>query len=281
MRAGQGIRLILGAALFTACAVLSTQTPNVGAQGPAIQVPIRWCALEGTDAAADPSVLESRLQSASQVFQSNNADIEFVNALTSAGVSDVDIPTIPDPSSAAGMPGDIVFPEPDNYKERNDAEAACEAEWKQIGADNGVTLHGPIAINIQQFVRTDNSIVDIDGISKAPIITRSDGTNTRCTDATDISSVSNGTITIVDSSTIGDSNLDAIKTAHELGHMLNLGHGNGIDDDGDVLYDQFCDLCDESISPSANLMNSVPSNSTTVLTPEQIRDARAVAEKIV
>jgi hypothetical protein len=29
--------------------------------------------------------------------------------------------------------------------------------------------------------------------------------------------------------------------AHELGHTLSLGHGNGIDDDGDIKYDEICD----------------------------------------
>jgi hypothetical protein len=84
--------------------------------------------------------------------------------------------------------------------------------------------------------------------------------------------------------------------AHELGHILMLGHGNGLDDDGNGLqpgnsgprrFDEHCDplsASEDAITPftncevSSSLMHATVGRGCRNLTPLQIEQARELAQ---
>ena len=68
---------------------------------------------------------------------------------------------------------------------------------------------------------------------------------------------------------------DASLVAHELGHTLYLGHGNGLDDDGDGKYDEICDPGENEFAPPKTFMSLLPDS--TNLTTLQRGTSRAIA----
>lgn len=66
--------------------------------------------------------------------------------------------------------------------------------------------------------------------------------------------------------------------AHDLGHALFLGHGNGLDDDGDGFVDECCDSDEDQNQLPLSLMS--PQGSSKVITQPQMNMAREIAKKI-
>jgi hypothetical protein len=144
-----------------------------------IQIPLRWCALNGTTAATNTNsiLLQRQDRAASQIWMPG-ANITFRPPLTAAiPPSSANFPVISDPrppvSSPAnpnetglgpGQVGDILDPDSRAAAaELHEARAECEEEWDKFAlpppAGFGTKLQGPIALNIRRFVDNNGSPV--------------------------------------------------------------------------------------------------------------------------
>jgi hypothetical protein len=244
-----------------------------------IQIPLRWCALEGTTAVVNPGalgeattdqVLLRRQQRASDQIWLPGASITFRSALTAAGIGSAGFPIIDDPrpppgsgpaapvenppGPGPGQVGDILFPgSPATAAEFEEARSECEEEWDHLATAVQTPLRGPIALNLGRFVDANGNPVATLGLGLPPSAWSS-GPPTGpvppwCQNppSSSITAAEGAFMGVVDfAAVIGsggapDAVLDAQVVGHELGHVLQLGHGNGLDDDADATYDGFCD----------------------------------------
>ncbi len=246
-----------------------------------ISVPIRWCALRGSPAVEDPprvmeattdSVLRARHARATFFVWIPQAGISFRSALTTGLADHVTFPVIDDPlppkedgSGGAGLQGDILDPTFDHGKvhEVNAALASCERAWERLEHQSGTNFEGIIGINIRRFVKPDGTPSQLLGIGSS-MHTVPHGTD-KCAVPPDIADYAplgsnDGWVIIVDDRfTLESDPLDSV-LAHELGHVLFLGHGNGKDDPtGDPprkngRYDAFCDRQEDVHATPGTLM---------------------------
>ena len=285
-----GARIIVAAVLIAGCLSFTTQTRGADAQtpDPVIYVPIRWCALKGTKVATDPtalgepdtdSALLHRLQRASDQVWLPQAGIVFRSAMTVDVVSPAHFPIIDDPilpaAGGGGKEGDIK-----GFAERDLAAQNCKDEWDAI-APAGVILYGPIGISVREFLDSSGHSSGAPGNSLPSTPVTAAGVDSDCTNPSDVAKVKDGVLAVADPSMLSTGVDDTTLVAHELGHILNLGHGNGMDDPSSVSgpYDEYCDFPESSYIPP-NLMDRTIAAAKKVVTDRQRVDARAVAEKI-
>jgi hypothetical protein len=241
-----------------------------------ITLPVRWCAVEGTTAASDPATINDtlfeRTVRASDDIWLLGAQIKIQGALTAAGP----VPIVPDPSVALGNPGDIVDPRDDRGSELNTAIASCREAWDSLAMSSGSPLPGPIALNVGGFVNGDNSPAD-ELLGWGGYTTWAPKTEHPCDSNSDLISASGGFFAVVDSSVMGDPAQDARLVAHELGHVLYLSHGNGMDDDDDTFYDKWCDPWEPIPDPGETVMHSDILTTTDDITTLQRGTSRDIA----
>ena len=315
------VALALPATVAVVC-LLAFAGPVANASGPAgnenIQIPLRWCALNGSPAAEGNtnSVLLERQMRASQVW-TTGANITFRSPFP-AGVSEekANFPVIEDPRPPKGQGspanpiepgrgfgpgrlGDILRPtdsdpydtDPEDAAEFIEARAECEEEWDQMAQPPpvglGVSMKGTIALNLQEFVEAHETPTAIGGRGEPPTISTAAGEEdprapkAGCeTPPNRVTAVGETFIGLRDVS-IPSTGPDATLVAHELGHTLYLGHGNGLDDDGDKKYDELCDPGDPPVGEDwledpPTLMERF-NNGATHLTPLQRGTSRAIA----
>ena len=157
-----------------------------------IQVPIRWCVLEGTTTDIDPSLLGEpdtdtailhRLQRATDQIWLPGENIVFRSAMTVDVIPPANFPVIDDPhrpsDGGPGVLGDVSAPSTGDPTERDDAVKSCETAWDALAAAAGVTLYGPIAISVQQFVDSLGTPSLAEGQSGLPTITTTAGVTHR------------------------------------------------------------------------------------------------------
>ena len=309
-------RLLLAVVAVIGMASLAGQpaaTELVSAAGTGtIQIPVRWCALTGTTAVIDPEslgerntnrVLLQRQRRATQRVWLPGANIILRSAMPGALPAHrfFDLPVIDDPRPPVGVGpvefppgngpgslGDIRFPMPEAVAaEFKEARAECEEEWDHLAVASGTSVTGPIAFNIGQFV-------DASGIPTADLglgdftLAPSFVMNGSCLNPPNVISASGGFMGVVDFeflTGVGRKDKDARVVAHEFGHVLELGHGNGFDDDGDGAYDQFCDNAflsppgEDPFRSPASIMHPSLSGATTTVTPLQRQTSRGIAMK--
>ena len=282
--------LVMLAVILASLAPQVRSVEPVAAVGPdgdeVVHIPLRWCVLEGTPAAEDPGalgetsteqVLLKRMARATDAVWLDGARIVFRSAFTSPVATAARVPIIPDPvPPVAGAPdalGDIVDPQSDDT-ELKTAVADCQVAWDGLGREFGETFVGPIVLNIGEFV--DRSGVPLVLGGWGGYTSWSPPSAHPCRTPSVLTTATGGFIAVVDLSVTGDPQVDAKLVAHELGHVLYLDHGNGLDDDNDTFYDT-CDPTESATAPAPTLMHENILKATHVLTARQVGTSRDLA----
>ena len=272
-----------------------------------LSIPIRWCAIQGSPAAGTRAralghptdeILRLRHTRATNFVWMPQSGISFRSALTPGTRSHIGFPIIQDPhspnpdgSGGPGSEGDILAPPFDHRKRKeiNLAVGSCEKAWEQLEDQFETNFEGIIGINIRRFVKPDGSPAGLLGVGTS-LHTVPYGTD-KCVvpanpqDFQPLMS-NDGWVVVVDNRfTLETDPFDSV-LAHELGHVLFLGHGNGLDDPAgnppskNRRFDAFCDRRENVNAVPFTLMkpqNPVPSH----LTDLQRTNARAAARVTV
>jgi hypothetical protein len=162
---------------------------------------------------------------------------------------------IPDPApppGGAGVLGDIQF---NGTTELQDAVASCRTGWDGLEMTLGVNIEGPVGLNLRRFVNADDSTSTLAGYGTFSI-SYSGGAGPCASHITSNNGDAAFASSIDNSFTLAGDPHDAL-LAHELGHTLMLAHGNGLNDDGDAVFD----ACDGGFGPSWD--TSPPAESAT------------------
>jgi hypothetical protein len=250
-----------------------------------LQVPIRWCAIKGSDGADNPGsvgepttndYLWRRHERASDKTLIPGAFITGRSAFAAANLA-LGFPVISDPNPGApGVQGDILDPNIDD-SELKLAWSACDQAWNAL-VKPGVPLVGFPAVNIHQFVDNNGNPVFTKGWGVNSYSTSGGGAADLCTNPPTITAAQfqwSGRIAVSDYSiTRGFDPLDTF-VAHEIGHSLGMDHGNGLDDNNNGLFDLNCDPA-ENVNAQPNSFMTVGVQST-VVTSLQAGKMRAIA----
>jgi hypothetical protein len=264
-----------------------TPTPVAG-QGPPggpriLHLPMRWCVLEGAPASRrnpTAAVLE-RIRRGSAIL-AREAGITLMSPITRALGEQVGFPVIADPRPNVGRVGDVVVPVESTLEYRLVIER-CEQAWRRIeqaagpGAGLGAIARGPVSVIIRDFVSRGGSLFS--SVWGYGFSVSSSGDYCAAANPV-VRSASGGTLMVVDSSDGQPSaQLDRRLIAHEVGHILRLGHGNGLDDVSSVRgrIDKFCDDTENPDVSPGSLMSA--SLSFERVTPWQRILPRTVASR--
>ncbi len=251
-----------------------------------LEVPVRWCAIQGSPAAANPggvgepdtdNALWRRHERASdRVWLNQNTGITFRSAFTAdilAGSRS--FPVIADPSASPGMPGDILDPNTGNKTEYEAAKQACKAAWDALASQS--SLLGPIALNVRKLVKADGS-ENLQGYGEYSYV----GAANVCANPPTGIQTAAGALAIADYSVVRGFDPDETILAHEFGHTLALEHGNGLDDNGNSVFDGYgsgggCDTGENQTATPSSLMT--PGVNAKLITGLQKGKARVFALK--
>jgi hypothetical protein len=313
------VRLFLGAVLI-APALLHLDAPSEAAQAVAvrqIRLPLLWCVTEGSPLAGDTKAggtvnspdFNSITQRASDLAWKLHANIVFF-AKTATPKGPRPVLVIGDPDTSVGEKGDIdagfLSLEPAN------AASSCKQAWKA----RHPSWQGIIAVSARKFVNAGLTQGVTPPVPKAlRVKSRVPGTGKRGDDLcgkprhlTPDDVIPQLWTVVVDPRFYGItySGSPEHTLAHELGHLLMLGHGNGLDDNldgappllprGSRRYDEYCDplwlvppenvkVAEDELASSqdcehSSLMRDQGCTSTYILRPLQVETARAVAVQI-
>jgi hypothetical protein len=218
--------------------------------------------------------LENRLLLASSIWgsPSNNTLITFHPAFDDP-MRRGQFQTIPDPcppgSNCSGELGDIFDEGGFTTNEEQVVVDSCRAAW----ARNAPSAEGIITVNIRRFVGAFGASPGTLGYTTMPypcnaIISDSVCRNPFAARPDDVDDVA---VILTDSSFMGFA--DDVLVAHELGHALGLGHGDGFDNNGNCVFDECCDPAEPTVAE--NLMN--PNRTSRTITELQRITARALA----
>lgn len=228
-----------------------------------------------------------------------DADIALIAVVTErSGVKGVPVIAVIDPFHAPGEDTGDIYSEGGDLFEAQIAAEECDRVWRKLGPG----ASGPVAVVAGRFVGLGLTR----GVAPPPPFSmRRNGprwedlcAEPRALSASDVldigpqTSSDRGWMVIQDFALFSDTQRRDEDIAHELGHVLYVGHGDGVDNDDDGTatpgdgvrrYDEYCDPLgsgeDEQASPppacSASLM--MPSPCTTNLTDLQAEQARAAA----
>jgi len=294
---------LLAATLATAAVASYSSTARAG---DTIQVPLRWCVIaddadgdgvadnnehDGAPVFLDPeaqgctdytSCLFFRHLTASAMIWLPDAGIDIRSAIPADFLVDgFHYPAIVDPCAGNGCAGE--YGDLSGFVEIFDAVHACEQAYDDLENDFGANIEGAIALSARQL---QDNVQGVNGVgASVPIYPNTypqfPGQDD-CFSPPGVLENSNPYLAIVDR-TFLESSTNPFEVsheatlAHELGHMLNLGHGNGYDNDNDIGFDAWCDPGgdeDECEFPETLMTaceNSVPSVAITALQESRTR----------
>jgi hypothetical protein len=241
-----------------------------GASPQQIKIPIRWCYVEGSPSFTNPAMVgESSIDNVllRRLTRVNENIYSFqTNLLFRPGVR----PQNPNPNfimiedpKAIGELGDVLFGSDEFALLVND----CRKKW----TDNDKTVTGITAVHINRFVDNNGAPLNFVGF----------GGIARFTVAEQM--VSGYVVAIDNAYTLPKSTLlkrpndilprndpiDLGALAHEFGHALSLEHGNGLDDNNSMGFDEPGEEDDPIVGP--NLMQYADGRTITPGQSNQIR----------
>ncbi|MDH3651340.1 MAG: hypothetical protein OEQ53_16755 [Saprospiraceae bacterium] len=251
-----------------------------------IQIPILPCQIEGSPTfdkdgvavgEAEKSLLR-RVQRANELWLPQ-AEIEFFVpwSIRRGPFSGIPINDPQPPPEGNGKLGDI---DPQGF-EGSAVIAQCEKEWSEIEEIIDENISGHALINMRFTLSSEGGVAEL----KRPCGFWGD----ICQDPSQLGVNDGVAMIVIDDecwtgnnvcfeNIVTQSELEVI-LPHELGHSLYLGHGNGLDDDNDGIFDSCCD--DEPDTDITNLMTGTGVNSqSTQITSEQRERARAFARLV-
>jgi hypothetical protein len=188
-------------------------------------------------------------------------------------------------NSCVGELGDALDPGVDG-QERQLLEDACRAAWDALEVQFNQSLTGPVVVNIREFVNQFGFMATLAGRAAGPALDANSMDPADICNTPPINIVgTNGTgyAVVNDNQRITDP--DELVVAHELGHVLWLRHGNGLDDDGDNRYDPDglglgfnCDPEESGLNEPATLMHPNGLSVNKTITNPQRLTAREIAD---
>jgi hypothetical protein len=269
-----------------------------------IQIPVRWCVMEGTPQAdgmpRGEAVSGQKLATLLQRIN-DRTWLPYAKILFRPAGAPDGIPVIADPVLDIGLKGEVSLA---TSYEATLAAMLCQQEW----AGRYPGRQGLPVLNLRGFVNDFQTQAFATGAPKALWVQQgSDSYTGRRGDDLcghprnlSVADVTDQFAGVVDEE-LGGGLSRVVALAHELGHTLMLGHGNGLDDDGNGLeppepgprrFDEYCDpagLNDVTRTPyedrltgscdSDSLMRSMQSDTgCTNLQPLQVEQTREVAK---
>ena len=272
-----------------------------------LSIPIRWCAMQGSPAVENSTaesslstdnILRDRHTRATVFVWMPRSGVSFRSALTRDMRGRSGFPIIKDPhppnsdgTGGPGVEGDILAPSFDHSElsELDSAITSCKKAWEKLEDRFETNFEGIIGINIRRFVKPNGTPTDLLGIGTSvhTVLAGTDKCEVPSTHTDYDPLMSNdGWVVVVDNSFTSQSDPFDSVLAHELGHVLFLGHGNGMDDPTgnpprvNERFDTFCDRQEDVNADPPTLMkpiSPVPDH----LTELQRTSARAVARVTV
>lgn len=223
------------AKLALACCLAST---SAGCNKDVIPVPVRACSVKGT---FGPDVLPDRLVGASQIL-TTGADISL---LAYPGMPTIDDPVKPSGQQEGDVEQDLGIAMESN--ESASVVAACENAWRQ--QSGGTLPPGITLVFVRAFVGSNGgNQTDLIGDTwpKFTALYR----DRFCPDNFQVlpsDVVGRHSLVVTYSSKYRrpqDAKSIERTIAHEVGHVLLLAHGDGIDEDGNGRSDEECDTAE-------------------------------------
>jgi hypothetical protein len=238
-----------------------------------IQIPVRVCAVAGSPAAGATNMdklLLDRINLINYNSWGPGASITFHPAFP-AGTANPHFPVIPDPNPS-GTPGDIDIVA-NNMQEYKDVAAACSNAWKNT---YGIS-QGLIIINANRVF--DNG-KQVGGFANGTVINCGSTSTLICKDQCPAWAFILDTqpAVVTDRSFEPGDPHDSL-LGHELGHLLMLYHGNGLDDNNNGLFDDVCDKSESAGAPPVTIMTNT-SPSADLIQPLRSNRARLWAKTV-
>ncbi|MGH3118531.1 MAG: Ig-like domain-containing protein [Gaiellales bacterium] len=159
---------------------------------------------------------------------------------------------------------------------------ACDTAWDRLTGRDSSNALGQVAVNIGVWRGPNGARTGLKGRAQRSTVNG----NTCAIPPTGVTTATGGAMLAIDNQNFQNSGEVTFEqtnermVAHELGHTLELWHGDGIDNDmpPNNRYDQLCDPNENTCATPTTFMSSTEcGNLTTAMTMNQRNTSRAVA----